>query len=140
MDRHNFIPDEIAETGLFKVMTFPTPNVLFAMAHAADPDTRELTLSFAQIARLADKITKRAGIPCSPTRLEVPFSCCLNPALSRKCPKALRQPIALPATNVLSRSKARLTQGSPRASSHSRMLPPGNRNSGNASRVRAEIR
>ena len=51
MDEHNLIVGEIAASGLFEVMTPQAQQVLSAMAHAADPNTRELTLSVDQIVR-----------------------------------------------------------------------------------------
>lgn len=54
MDEPITIPDEIAASGLFEVMTAQARTVLSAMAAAADPNTRELTLP-------GDKIAGRAG-------------------------------------------------------------------------------
>ena len=54
MDERISILDEIAVTGLLDVMTAQAQMVLSAMTRAADPNTRELTLS-------VDRIARRAG-------------------------------------------------------------------------------
>ena len=54
MNEPTAIPDEIAAIGLFEVMTAQAWTVLSAMAAAADPNTRELTLP-------VDRIAGRAG-------------------------------------------------------------------------------
>ncbi len=70
MDEHNLILNEIEDTGLFEVMTVPTPDVLSAMAHAADPKTRKLKKSFDEIARQVDKIAGRMGNRLFPDQVE----------------------------------------------------------------------
>lgn len=50
MDERTSILDEIAVSGLFEVMPVQTQRVLCAMAHIADPSTRELTMSVYKIA------------------------------------------------------------------------------------------
>ena len=63
MDERNSILDEIAASGLFEVMTAQAQKVLSAMAHVADPNTRELTLS-------VDKIARRAGNSLFPDQVD----------------------------------------------------------------------
>jgi len=53
MDERISILDEIAVSGLFEVMPLQTQRVLCAMAHFADPSTRELTTPVHRIAMQA---------------------------------------------------------------------------------------